>query len=42
LAHGKRRHGPQTVFMHLTDVERDKLLLSYAADLAWRRKAWPS
>ncbi len=24
--------------MHLTDVERDKLLLSYAADLAWRRK----
>jgi urease subunit gamma len=39
LAHGKRRHGPQTVFMHLTDVERDKLLLSYAADLAWRRKS---
>ena len=25
--------------MHLTDVERDKLLLSYAADMAWRRKA---
>ena len=25
--------------MHLTDVERDKLLLSYAADLAWRRKS---
>ena len=24
--------------MHLTDVERDKLLLSYAADLAWRRR----
>jgi urease subunit gamma len=24
--------------MHLTDVERDKLLLSYAAELAWRRK----
>ena len=23
--------------MHLTDVERDKLLLSYAAELAWRR-----
>ena len=25
--------------MRLTDVERDKLLLSYAADLAWRRRA---
>ena len=25
--------------MHLTDVERDKLLLSYAAELAWRRRA---
>lgn len=24
--------------MHLTDVERDKLLLSYAAELAWRRR----
>jgi urease subunit gamma len=24
--------------MHLTDVERDKLLLSYAAEMAWRRK----
>jgi urease subunit gamma len=24
--------------MHLTDVERDKLLVSYAAELAWRRK----
>jgi urease subunit gamma len=24
--------------MHLTDVERDKLLLSYAAEVAWRRK----
>jgi urease subunit gamma len=23
--------------MRLTDVERDKLLLSYAAELAWRR-----
>jgi urease subunit gamma len=23
--------------MHLTDVERDKLLLSFAADIAWRR-----
>jgi len=25
--------------MHLTDVERDKLLLSYAAEMAWRRHA---
>ena len=24
--------------MHLTDVERDKLLLSFAAELAWRRR----
>ena len=24
--------------MYLTDVERDKLLLSYAAELAWRRR----
>ncbi len=24
--------------MHLTDVERDKLLLSYAAEMAWRRR----
>ena len=24
--------------MHLTDVERDKLLLSYAAEIAWRRR----
>lgn len=24
--------------MHLTDVERDKLLLSYASELAWRRR----
>lgn len=24
--------------MHLTDVERDKLLLSYAAELAWKRR----
>ncbi|HEY1727296.1 MAG TPA: urease subunit gamma [Candidatus Baltobacteraceae bacterium] len=24
--------------MHLSDVERDKLLLSYAAELAWRRR----
>jgi len=24
--------------MHLTDLERDKLLLSYAAELAWRRQ----
>ena len=39
MAHGNRPSGPQTVNMHLTDVERDKLLLSYAADIAWRRKA---
>ena len=25
--------------MRLTDVERDKLLVSYAAELAWRRRA---
>jgi urease subunit gamma len=25
--------------MPLTDAERDKLLLSYAAELAWRRRA---
>jgi urease subunit gamma len=24
--------------MRITDVERDKLLLSYAAELAWRRR----
>jgi urease subunit gamma len=24
--------------VHLSDVERDKLLLSYAAELAWRRR----
>jgi urease subunit gamma len=24
--------------MHLTDVERDKLLLSFAAEIAWRRR----
>jgi urease subunit gamma len=23
--------------MHLSDIERDKLLLSYAAELAWKR-----
>jgi urease subunit gamma len=38
LAHGAGRRGKQTGLMHLTDVERDKLLLSYAAELAWRRK----
>jgi urease subunit gamma len=25
--------------MRLTDIERDKLLLSYAGELAWRRRA---
>ena len=39
MAHGDRPPGPQTVSMHLTDVERDKLLLSYAAEMAWRRHA---
>jgi urease subunit gamma len=39
LDHGTRRFEPQIRFMHLTDVERDKLLLSYAADMAWRRHA---
>jgi urease subunit gamma len=39
MAHGDRSPGPQTVIMHLTDVERDKLLLSYAAEMAWRRHA---
>jgi urease subunit gamma len=24
--------------MHITEVERDKLLLSFAAELAWRRR----
>jgi urease subunit gamma len=39
LAHGDGPSGPQRDSMHLTDVARDKLLLSYAADIAWRRKA---
>jgi urease subunit gamma len=39
LAHGNRLPGPQSNAMHLTDVERDKLLLSYAAEMAWRRHA---
>ena len=39
MAHGDRSPGPQTVIMHLTDVERDKLLLSYAAEISWRRHA---
>lgn len=39
LAHGERPSGLQPLLMHLTDVERDKLLLSYAADMAWRRHA---
>jgi urease subunit gamma len=29
---------PKRSGMHLTDVERDKLLLSYAAEMAWRRR----
>ena len=39
MAHGNARPGPQRSTMHLTDVERDKLLLSYAAEIAWRRHA---
>jgi urease subunit gamma len=39
MAHGNRAPGPQRSTMHLTDVERDKLLLSYAAEMAWRRHA---
>jgi urease subunit gamma len=30
--------GGKRFTMRLTDVERDKLLLSYAAELAWRRR----
>jgi len=39
LAHGNRLPGTQSNTMHLTDVERDKLLMSYAAEMAWRRHA---
>lgn len=39
LAHGEPALLTQKISMHLTDVERDKLLLSYAAELAWRRRA---
>ena len=39
MAHGEPLPGPQIITMHLTDVERDKLLLSYAAEMAWRRHA---
>jgi urease gamma subunit len=39
LAHGDRFSDRQISAMHLTDVERDKLLLSYAAEIAWRRRA---
>jgi urease gamma subunit len=39
LAHGDRFSDRQIIAMHLTDVERDKLLLSYAAEIAWRRHA---
>jgi urease subunit gamma len=38
MLHGIRRPTRKEETMHLTDVERDKLLLSYAADLAWRRR----
>ncbi len=39
MNHGRFGARPQLYQMHLTDVERDKLLLSYAAEMAWRRKA---
>ena len=39
MTHGSPNLRPQLYQMHLTDVERDKLLLSYAAEMAWRRKA---
>ncbi len=39
MTHGGLNVRPQVYQMHLTDVERDKLLLSYAAEMAWRRKA---
>jgi urease subunit gamma len=39
MTHGGADACPQLYRMHLTDVERDKLLLSYAAEMAWRRKA---
>jgi urease subunit gamma len=36
---GHRPHRPEhRALMRLTDVDRDKLLLSYAAELAWRRR----
>ena len=38
MTHGGPDVRPQPYQMHLTDVERDKLLLSYAAEMAWRRK----
>src|SRR5277367_3168286 len=39
MAHGGTAGLRQPSCMHLTDGERDKLLLSYAADIAWRRKS---
>jgi urease subunit gamma len=38
-ARGGGRRPLKRAAMRLTDVERDKLLLSYAAELAWRRRA---
>ncbi len=35
---GRSMRSRSSVGMHLTDVERDKLLLSYAAEMAWRRR----
>ena len=36
---GRLARPPESGPMRLTDTDRDKLLLSYAADLAWRRHA---
>jgi urease subunit gamma len=38
LLQGEDLNGHKAKRMHLTDVERDKLLVSYAAELAWRRR----
>jgi urease subunit gamma len=38
VAERTRLLGAEWTAMRLTDIERDKLLLSYAAELAWRRR----
>jgi urease subunit gamma len=35
---GRLACSPECARMRLTDTDRDKLLLSYAAELAWRRR----